>query len=599
MRKLLIVLAALVAAVLVWMWVGRGGDGALIGQGSIGRDDPLAFAPADAPYAFGNLAPLPESVATHWMAQIDAQIPLWRKQIDMVLKAVEHDDATDDEDNDEAEEDKVSPQDTVPPELAGWLRALDAELAQAPTGAALAQRFGLDGARSLSAIYGIGLVPVARITLADPAAWRAAVARLETNSGNTLATLELAGVDAGWRFPIPETPIQAVIAVVGKHLVVTLAPLDDATALRQLLGVERPARSLADSGELQRLNKAEGFSDFGSGYVDTARLLAVFRAPATPLETAFLSQFKIEKPTLPAECEADVNLIVASFPRIVTGYTRLDETRMEAMGRIELSPAIAKDLMTLSAPTPGLAAAADAQVAMSFAFKAAALPALANKYASATAKAPWTCPALTGLNDAATSAREGLNNPAFYAAGPMANSVLLALDRFAFNLAEEKLEDIGGQLVIGSENAAGLIAMARNFVPQLASFDLQPGAAPQQLTLDELATITSEPVFVAMQPTALGIGIGDDQAGRLPAYLKADASHQPLFHMAYRGSFIVQIATLMRDAAKDMPGELGESMLLNAQIMEASYANHIEHAQADVLLTERGLEFRQRVRMKR
>src|SRR5690606_15216762 len=124
--------------------------------------------------------------------------------------------------------------------------------------------------------------------------------------------LELAGVDAGWRFPIPETPIEAVIAILGDHLVFTLAPLDDAAALRQLLGLERPARSLADSGELQRLNQAEGFSGYGSGFLDSARLLALFRAPATPLETAFLSQFEIEKPTLPAECEADLDLIAHS-----------------------------------------------------------------------------------------------------------------------------------------------------------------------------------------------------------------------------------------------------------------------------------------------
>lgn len=598
MRKLLIVLAAIAVAVLVWMWVGRGGDGAIGqgGQSAIGRDDPLAFAPADTPYAFGNLVPLPERLAARWMSQVDPQIPLWRKHIAMLLKLAERDIATDDGDDEDA-----SPRETPSiraREMAGWLRALDAELEQAPTGVALAARFGLDGS-SRTAIYGLGIVPVARMTLADPSAWRAAVARLETNSGSTLQTLELDGVDAGWRFPIPETPIQAVIALLGNHLVLTLAPLDDAAALRQLLGVERPARSLADSGELQRLNQAEGFSGYGSGYLDTARLLALFRTPATPLETAFLSQFETEKPMLPAECEADVDLIAASFPRIVTGYTHIDDAGMEAIARIETSQAIAQDLMTLNAPTPGLEAAADAQVAVSFAFKAAALPALANKYAAAAAKAPWTCPALTGLNDAAASARESLNNPAFYAAGPMASSLLLALDRFSVNFAEEKLEDIGGQVVIGSDNAAGLIAMARNFLPQLASLDLQPGAAPQRLALDELAEITSEPVFVAMEPTALGIGIGSDQARRLPAYLKADGRRQPLFHMAYRGSFMIQIAKLMREAAETMPEEVREGLLLNAEIMEASYAGHIEHAEADVLLTERGLEIRQRMRMAR
>lgn len=607
MRKLLLVLAAIAVAVLVWMWLGRGGGiGGQGGQGAIGQDDPLAFAPADTPYAFGNLTPLPQDMASRWMSQVDAQIPLWRKHIAMLQELAERPASVDfdDTDLDGSDIEDADAADAQPApsaqlrEMTGWLRALDAELEQAPTGTALAARFGLDGS-GLSAIYGLGIVPVARVTLADPAAFSTAIARLETNSGNTLPTLALDGIDAGWRFPVPETPIQAVVAIIGKHVVVTLAPLDDAAALRQLLGLERPARSLADSGDLQRLNKAEGFTGYGSGYVDTARLLALFRSPATPLETAFLSQFEIEKPTLPAECESDMDLIARSFPRLIAGYTHFDATRMVAMSRIETSSAIAEDLMTLNAPTPGLKAAADAQMAMSFALKVSALPALANKYAAATAKSPWTCPALTGLNDAATAAREGLNNPGFYAVGPMASSVLFALDRFSLNIAEEKLEGIAAQVVIGSDNAAGLIAMARSFVPQLASLDLTPGAAPQQLDLSDYTEIAPEPVFMALESNALGFAIGNDQSRRLPAYLKADNTHQPMFHAAYRGSFMAQIATLMREAAEAMPEELRDGMILNADLIQASYVNHIEHVEAEVLLTSRGLEIHQRMRLTR
>ncbi|MFA7487002.1 MAG: hypothetical protein WCY72_02815 [Lysobacteraceae bacterium] len=609
MRKgvILVVVALLLAA--GFLWWRSGGPGGVSGSGAdvvIQADDPLRFVPEDSPYVFANLAPLPEPMAGFWLNQIDPQIPHWRRQIAMVLDAWETAEAEADSDIDHADIDpEADPESdspthaarSLPPQLAGWLRALDAELAQAPTAIELSERFGL-GISSLSAIYGIGLVPVARLTLEDPAAWNASMARMQANAGQTLEPLVMDGVDAGWRFPLPEVPLQVLMAVIGNHLVTTLAPLDDISAARQLLGLDRPFRSMADSNALQALNRAEGFTAYGSGYVDTARLLAHMRAPASPLEIAFLTPFDIEKPALPAECNADLDLIANSFPRLIAGYTRMDTTDIRSLTRIETAPAIAQDLMSLGAPIPGLAASADALLTLGFSLRAAALPALGNKYATATAQAPWTCPALVWLNDAAVEARSGLNNPALYAAGPMASSLLLSLEQFSFDLTAQKLTSIAGQLVIGSDNPAGLIAMARNFVPDSVQLDLQPGAAPQRLALPYLDSVTPEPVFAAMDGNALGFAIGADQESRLAAHLKSDPDRKPMLHIGYRGSFMTEIAKLMRDAAQMMPDETGEEMLMQAQLLEDSYGRYIERMDMTVEATSKGLEFRQQVRMR-
>ncbi|MEJ5209092.1 hypothetical protein [Denitratimonas sp. CY0512] len=609
MRKGVIV--AIVALLLAagFLWWRSGGPGGVSGSGAdvvIQADDPLRFVPEDSPYVFANLAPLPEPMARFWLNQIDPQIPHWRRQIAMVLDAWETAEAEADSDIDHVDIDpEADPESdslaraarSLPPQLAGWLRALDAELAQAPTAIELSERFGL-GPSSLSAIYGIGLVPVVRLTLDDPAAWSATMARMQANAGQTLEPLVMDGVDAGWRFPLPEVPLQVLMAVIGNHLVTTLAPLDDISAARQLLGLDRPSRSMADSNALQALNRAEDFTAYGSGYIDTARLLAHMRAPASPLEIAFLTPFDIEKPALPAECNADLDLIADSFPRLIAGYTRMDTTDIRSLTRIETAPAIAQDLMSLGAPIPGLAASADALLTLGFSLRAAALPALGNKYATATAQTPWTCPALVWLNDAAVEARSGLNNPALYAAGPMASSLLLSLEEFSFDLTAQKLTSIAGQLVIGSDNPAGLIAMARNFVPDSVQLDLQPGAAPQRLALPYLDSVTPEPVFAAMDGNALGFAIGADQESRLAAHLKSDPDRKPMLHIGYRGSFMTEIAKLMREAAQMMPDETGEEMLMQAQLLEDSYGRYIERMDMTVEATSKGLEFRQQVQMR-
>lgn len=607
MRKAVMVaiVVLLLAGGFLW-WRSGGPDGMSGGANAvIQANDPLRFVPEDSPYVFANLAPLPEAVLKFSLAQIDPQIPHWRRQIAMVLEAWDAAQTPPPpEPVDGGEPDIETETDphaeairALSPSLAAWLRAVDAELAQAPTGAELSERFGF-GASSLVAAYGVGLIPVLRVTLEDPSAWSASMERMQANAGQTLEPLAMDGVDAGWRFPLPETPLQIVMAVTGNHLVTTLAPRDDVGATRQLLGLERPARSLADSGALQALNRAEGFTAYGSGYVDSARLLAHLRAPASPLEIAFLSPFDVEKPALPAECDADLDLIARSFPRLIGGYTRMDTTEIRSLSRIETAPGIAQDLMSLGAPIPGLAASADALLTIGFSLRAAALPALGNKYAAATAQAPWTCPALTWLNEAAVQARSGLNNPALYAAGPMASGLLLSLEEFSFDLTAQELTSIAAHVVIGSDNPAGLIAMARNFVPDSVQLDLQPGAAPQRLALPQLDGVTPEPVFAAMDGNALGFAIGANQESRLSAYLKSDPERRPLLQLGYQGRFMTEIAKLMRDAAQSLPDADGEEMLMQAQILEDSYGRYIERMDVTVEATSKGLEFRQQARMR-
>ncbi len=601
MRKILLVVAVIAAALLAWRWFGHGGDGA------IGRDDPLAFVPADTPYVFGNIEPLPGDLMARYLAQMDPQIAQWRRQIGQVLTqldTVQADTATPEGDDVDADVDADDAAETAADGEAftrratAWLRAIDAELAAAPTAPALMARIGFDPAQARTAVYGIGLVPVSRTTLADSAAFVALIERLQQAAGESLVPLQLDGVERGWRFIVPEVPIQGVVAIIDGQLVLTIAPPDDAAALRTLLGLERPAHALADSGALQALNRAEGFTAYGSGYLDVARLLAQFQAPATALESAFLKAFETEKPNFPAGCEADVARLVKAVPRLIVGYTRMDAREMDVLARIETSAEIAAELRELRAPMPGLRLDDDALAVFGSALKISALPALANKLGAATRATPWTCPALLGLNEATATTRESLNNPAVYAAGPMANSLLLSLDRIAIDVPGKRLADIAGRFVIGSDNPAGLIATARNFVPQLASLKLEAGAPAQTLALDALAEFTDQPAFVALGKTALGVAIGKGEGARLPEFLETRGEARPVLYVRYRGTLMAEIARAMKEVAADLPEAERTEVIDSARMLEDVYARQMEAVEMAVELAPAGIELRQKIVMK-
>src|SRR5690606_10642845 len=145
---------------------------------------------------------------------------------------------------------------------------------------------------------------VLRMELADPAALPALVERIEAKVGESLPRGEVGG-QSYWAvdFGEKDAPLMLLSAVIGDQLVMTLSPLkpDDVT-LRTLLGMSAPESSILDGDRLTQLQQRHGFLPSMIGEIDSQRLLDALAAPATPLESAFLSAMNTEKPTISAEC---------------------------------------------------------------------------------------------------------------------------------------------------------------------------------------------------------------------------------------------------------------------------------------------------------
>lgn len=570
--KKAIVAAGAVAVLAAGVWFFATRDGSLPGAGTAavgGPDAPLAYVPADTPYVIANLDTLPRDKIDAWLRQSDTVMQMYRTQFDTLRAALE-------------DKDPASP-------AVRWGKALDAEFRGKDVRQSV-EMLGID-LQSRSAVYGIGLVPVARMTLADPGKLRAFIGRVETAAGEKLATGKAGDVDY-WQFTDDTAPLRAILALQGSHLVLTLAPKGDDASLRTLLGLDKPAQSLADGGALPSLNAKYGYTPYATGYVDTTRLLKVFTGPATPLETAFLAALEIEKPQVDAVCQAEYDALAQVMPRLVFGYTELDVKRSVGVSHLELREDIARDLMTLRAPMPGLAAANDSLFNFGISLKLAQLPPLVAKWAGAVQSAPWQCPSLAELNTAFAEGSVQLNNPAVFAAGPVFEGLHAIATRFSVP-APGAEPDFAGKLLIGSPSPKALLGLAQSMAPALASMQLQPDGQVQPLPAMP-GLPPSLPAHVAMTDTLLGIAVGAGEEATLAQAMTVNPAQQPLLVVGYSGAAFAQFFEQMQatmEASADDDAER-EELRRSTELMKQVYGM-IRRIEMRVEFDETGIVFHQ------
>ena len=580
MRKLVAVLVVVaVLAAGLWWFLGRDGaslPGSGVG-GSIAANAPLDFVPADTPYVFAKLEPLPEAERKRWMGQMDGIAAMWKSQI-AIMKARIGEDA-----------------DPEAQQLQRWLDALDAEF----TGKSVEQVIASLGAslEGHGAFYGVGLAPVMRSELADPNALRATVARLEQRTGDTLDTATIDGITY-WFVAIPDTTLRLIVAIQDKHLVVTLGPGADDAALRILLGIERPGSTLRDSGALQALNAKFDYLPVGGGYIDSARIADLLTAPATPLETALLAAMKVEKPAVEAACKTEAALLATLVPRMSAGYTRISDGHMDMVTHIETLPKIAADLQTLRTPMPGPRIADTALFDFGMGLNVGALPAVLNAWADAAQAHTFACPRFVDLNDTATQLRTASSNAGIYTVAPVFSSMRVMLDRIDVESMTAGTPDASARILISSGNPAALLSMARNFAPDLAGLDLKPDG--KVVAIPTLAANPLPlPLFAAMSPQVLAIGVGADQQAALGEGLTLDPAFQPLLVYGVDGAAYAQfmkfgMAQAAAAATTDAERKEAEEMGL---MMQEIYAKWIKRMDVSVDVDAHGLVIDQRMQM--
>ena len=524
-------------------------------------DSPLAFAPAATPYVFANLKPVPKPVLESWLA-LAAPYNQVQGQVLAVLRA-----------------DLAA----LPPALRALVPLL--EVTQGKLSYTGLEEMGLrpDG---LAAFYGVGLVPVARMELGDAGKFRKLVAEFEQRRGAALPVEQVDGQDY-WRLASGESGVpELMIAIVGKHLVVTLDIGPRGPPLQELLGLRRPERSVLDSEELAALNDDYGFTPYGTFLLDNRRLAGALSGSDAGVTTALWPS--------PA-CQTELAGLAEAMPRVVGGYQAWEAKSLRMSAVVELRQDLATALQAVPAPVPGLGGGDPVGLELGFGAHLDKLADFLQARSAAIAASPFQCEPLQFLNAAGDSQQlAGL----YMAAGSI-SGVRLALTELRWEGVAP--EAMAAAVVVASPNPGALIGMVQGFLPQLAGLNLRPGDEPQRLDLGPpgvlLPTVAQAP-YIAMSERGIGIAVGEDAPQQLAVRLAAATPEvPPLFRLAYDGALYAQLLGKMGDMAALRHGA-GEQQGSSIDEAMARVMMGIDRVEMDVTVSARGIEIREQVSLK-
>jgi hypothetical protein len=475
------------------------------------KDAPLAFVPADTPYVAASLDKLDDDAYEAMLNQVNTELPSQVAQMKALAQDMEAKGNVDG---------------------SHLMKAVAAEF-DGKTAEAALKNLGLD-IKTGSAIYGLGLSPVARVSLADPAAWEGFVGRLETAYGKKLETAD-AGGQTYRHVAISDTGIQLVIATVGKQAVVSLLPADAAQPMiRQALGADRPEKSLQEDGRLADLAKDKGYKDYAVGQLDLTRLLPLIAAGKDPLFAAFIKQQSAKTgepaPVLPASCQTEASRIAARVPSISFGYTKLDLHHQEQRVDVALADDITKAFSGLKVELPGLGQDATAPFDVSLALPVEQIRTFMTAQSEAVAAKPFECPAFANMNDSFTKLGSTMQQAAIPPFGDI-RGVRIVIDSFKPAASAAQMPQITGRVVLATRNAPGLLAMGQAVLG--GDFKLAGDGKPAPLPAN-IVGMLGMPGWAAMNGQAIAIGVGPGEDAKLDEVLMAstgDAGRLSRMHL--------------------------------------------------------------------
>jgi hypothetical protein len=535
---------------------------ALAGCGKhVASNAPITFAPADTPYLFANTKGLPEDVADAWGQANNELVSMRIQQLGQFANA--------------------SGQRS--PEVATVLNAIKDELANVHSAKDVAQATGLSRS-ALYAFYGIGDVPVMRVELASPDAFKAFWARVEKRAGVTTPVATLGKQDY-WMIGGNNARLHLLVAIEGKQLVATLAPANASEdLLKKLLGLAKPSSNAVD--RLAGIDSDNGYGEYGSGYVDFPRLFAnVFDGKDT-ITREFATDLGVDAVSDPA-CASEFASLASQAPLASVGFTTYTAKEIRGGVDVQLSPALLGALTALKQPVPGMDGKTDPSMFdMVLALPLQKWQAFVKGRAEAAAAKTYQCPALQSLNKfAKTAANPPVQMP------PEAASIL------GFRVVLDKWDigpQIAGRVLVASSDPAELAHKIQQTMPQFALKGIPLDGKPVAFDLPARLQATlggGNQGWIAANAKAIAIGIGDGEDTRLGNALDAPAGNgDTLLRMHFDGKMYPLLGSWISRFAAMMPATS------QAQVQQQVAAFNlmgkmIQSADMDVKIDTRGLHF--------
>lgn len=521
------------------------GGGAQPGGGAA-RPGFLARVPADTPYAFASLTPMPAAYfdreylarASQYQPLAEAFARLHRDKPDRFARL------------------------TVGHRLAA---ALIGELGARKTSEAL-EAAGL--ARSPRWIlYGAGASPVVRIELADPARGAAALDRvlgwLAPVERRALGDIAYAVVEDGSR--------RWVLAVAQGELVVAILARDRFDAeLSVALAAREPARNLAGERTLDRVAGDIGVASWSLGYVDTVRLASLLAMD------------------MPAACRDELPALAALAPRVSFGVRAASSRQVQMVSQVELRRDVASALDSARGEMPGPEpdSQVNASLTLGLAIDVAQASRLLDDAFDRISAHPYACAPLDGLN---RLAREQGSSLGWVAASPFGQIDGLTALVFAGDDTGGTHIPTGGVVLLGADQPAALLQAIAGLLPIGIPTTLKTGDAP--VVVGGGIALPLSPIHVALGQHALGFAAGGHQAELVELLAAAPPAESPLF---YLGMHVREIGSLFgatrADPVDAALAEVDPDLAARLAAIEGQSLDRFEELTIRATPTPRGLD---------
>ncbi len=448
--------------------------------------------------------------------------------------------------------------------------------------------------------FGHGLLPVWRVEVSDEQKFEDTLAGFEEAAGTAMSVGEIDGQQ--YRY-VGDDDASIIIAVMDGNAVFTALPGffgDD--ELRQLLGLELPAQSIASTSTITDIVSTYGYTDHFVGFIDITRLVSTFAEGATGLDAGLLEAAEFDDSMLSAVCREEIMEMAAVMPRVVFGYDSVTRREMTGSMVIELRDDIANGLTEISSIVPGLGSDPGGFFSMGMSFDLAGLRSFYEARLDAVEANPYQCEFFEDMQAGLEQGRAALNQPL----PPVAysfrgfNAIIDNVEGLDFESGAPP-ESVDASLLIAMDDAQAMVAMGAMFSPEIASLNLEANGEPIELNLPDLSVV-SDNIYAAMITDALAVSIGEGAESRVTEVLNAEPTEPPPF------------VSITMDAGKYYE-LIAESMLHDMQSLETVDGNSPMTPEAqeavrdamiavgeiydrfvvDVLFTQNGVEVRSKV----
>ncbi len=464
----------------------------------------LKYVPADTPYLLAMPTALPDDVLDQLEPQADVTLKMYPALIKGILNSVIATKQGEGEDIDDLQE--VMP---FVDELGGLLSIEGLHAA------------GIDR-ESLLVMYGVGLLPVIRITLSDGSLLEAAVTRLEDAAQKKMSVATIGAHE--YRYAGGDKA-RVIVAIIDNELVVSVVPAElSEEHLNAVLGLTLPDENVAESLALQNLADKYDFREYLVGFIDLERIASVFLDDQAGVNAQLLSMMEYDGGAISDTCKADARSLAGIMPRIVVGYSDISVEKLSSKAVFELRQDLASGLSTMTAPVPGLGSDHGGIFSLGMSTDILAAREFYSGRLDAMESKPYECEEFEDLQAGVASGREVLNQPVPPIVYGFKGFLAVIEDIEGFDLKHQQPPtSIDMRLLVSIDNTEGLLAMGAMFSPELAALNIEPNGEPVKLEMGQIAALGLT-VHVAMTDSAIALSVGDGIEDKLGDMLQAKVS---------------------------------------------------------------------------